>query len=118
MRVLVTGGAGYIGSVVTEQLLGDGHDQSHPSLAEPCVGPRRPGAPGEGEKAERLTLRNGEADVLDGGQQPTAGGEPGGELLDAQDRIGRFHQTADRKYSPITPTPWCGASARPFGAGV
>jgi UDP-glucose 4-epimerase len=25
MRVLVTGGAGYIGSVVTEQLLGDGH---------------------------------------------------------------------------------------------
>lgn len=26
MRVLVTGGAGYIGSVVTEQLLGDGHD--------------------------------------------------------------------------------------------
>ena len=26
MRVLVTGGAGYIGSVVTEELLGDGHD--------------------------------------------------------------------------------------------
>lgn len=26
MRVLVTGGAGYIGSVVTEQLLGDGHE--------------------------------------------------------------------------------------------
>src|SRR5690242_7252076 len=26
MRVLVTGGAGYIGSVVTEVLLGDGHD--------------------------------------------------------------------------------------------
>ena len=25
MRVLVTGGAGYIGSVVTEQLIGDGH---------------------------------------------------------------------------------------------
>src|SRR5689334_12821610 len=26
MRVLVTGGAGYIGSVVTEQLIGDGHE--------------------------------------------------------------------------------------------
>ncbi len=26
MRVLVTGGAGYIGSVVTEELVGDGHD--------------------------------------------------------------------------------------------
>src|SRR5215208_4437247 len=26
MRVLVTGGAGYIGSVVSEQLVGDGHD--------------------------------------------------------------------------------------------
>src|ERR1051325_8493731 len=26
MRVLVTGGAGYIGSVVTEQLVADGHD--------------------------------------------------------------------------------------------
>jgi UDP-glucose 4-epimerase len=25
MRVLVTGGAGYIGSVVTEQLVSDGH---------------------------------------------------------------------------------------------
>jgi UDP-glucose 4-epimerase len=26
MRVLVTDGAGYIGSVVTEELLNDGHD--------------------------------------------------------------------------------------------
>ena len=26
MRVLVTGGAGYIGSVVTEQLVSDGHE--------------------------------------------------------------------------------------------
>ena len=26
MRVFVTGGAGYIGSVVTEQLVGDGHE--------------------------------------------------------------------------------------------
>ena len=26
MRVLVTGGAGYIGSVVTEQLVNDGHE--------------------------------------------------------------------------------------------
>src|SRR5215204_3185615 len=26
MRVVVTGGAGYIGSVVTEQLINDGHD--------------------------------------------------------------------------------------------
>lgn len=26
MRVLVTGGAGYIGSVVTEQLVGKGHE--------------------------------------------------------------------------------------------
>jgi len=26
MRVLVTGGAGYIGSVITDQLINDGHD--------------------------------------------------------------------------------------------
>ena len=41
------------------------------------------------------TGRNREADVLHGGQQPAAGVEPGGELFDPKERIGRDHQTAD-----------------------
>jgi UDP-glucose 4-epimerase len=54
MRVLVTGGAGYIGSVVAEELLQAGHEvivfdnlsrghrQSVPHNAELVVGPRSP----------------------------------------------------------------------------
>jgi UDP-glucose 4-epimerase len=52
MRLLVTGGAGYVGSVVAAQLLAAGHqvtvldDLAPASVTIPVtVGPRRPGDP-------------------------------------------------------------------------
>ena len=41
MRVLITGGAGYIGSVVAEQLVGAGHGADATALARQAISARR-----------------------------------------------------------------------------
>ncbi|MCA1592151.1 MAG: UDP-glucose 4-epimerase GalE [Acidobacteria bacterium] len=57
MRVLVTGGAGYIGSVVAEQLVKDGHD----TLVYDNLGKGHRGAVVEGAKFVEADLTDGEA---------------------------------------------------------
>ena len=64
MRILVTGGAGYIGSVVTEELLSDGHDVVvYDNLSKghrEAVGPRAEFV--QGELLDGETLRRALAD--------------------------------------------------------